>query len=167
MVFFKPEADKKGLELKRCSNLPGKMGVIYTDRNKILSVLTNLIKNALKFTSEGFVEFGSGFCGNDLCLYVRDSGIGIPDDKLDAIFERFVQADMAYSKGYEGSGLGLSIAKSYIEALGGTISVKSQVGEGTIFWVTMEYNPAENGNGRDMERTWPACPCQSGASHRS
>jgi PAS domain S-box-containing protein len=143
--FFKPEAENKGLQLIACNNLPVPGSIIYTDKSKLQSILVNLIKNALKFTREGFVEFGAGIKDNSLCLYVKDSGIGIPGDKLEKIFDRFVQADMTYSKAYEGSGLGLSLVRSYIDALGGTISVKSQVGQGTVFKITLAYTLAENG----------------------
>ena len=164
-AFFKPEAESKGLELKCGYYLPDGMGLIYTDKTKILSVLTNLIKNALKFTKEGFVEFGAGFSGNELCMYVKDSGIGIPGDKLDTVFDRFVQAEMDYSKNYEGSGLGLAIAKSYIESLGGTISVKSEVDKGTVFSVSLDYNPVEPVNNKIEDIAHPVCPCQSGNGH--
>lgn len=111
--FFKPEAEKKGLSFVLVNELKSKALNIETDKNKMGSVVANLIKNAIKFTSEGSVEFGCKTENNRLIFFVKDTGIGIPSNRLSAIFQRFVQADLSISRPYEGVGLGLSIAKSY------------------------------------------------------
>ena len=113
---------------------------INTDENKLESILTNLIKNAFKFTKTGKIEFGCSVSGNLLTFFVKDTGTGIPKEKLNAIFQRFVQADNSTTKPYEGSGLGLSIAAEYARMLGGKIRVESEEGTGSTFWFEMNYN---------------------------
>lgn len=135
--FFLPEAEKKGLdfvlELPKNSN----NHFFSTDNYKVNSIINNLIKNALKFTKKGKITFGYSFTENGLEIFVRDTGMGIPENKQKSIFNYFVQADISTTRGYEGSGLGLSITKGYVEMLKGTISMKSAVGEGTSFWVQL------------------------------
>jgi PAS domain S-box-containing protein len=131
--FFKPEAEEKGLELKLRNDLKGGRIIIETDKNKLGSVIANLLKNAIKFTSNGFVEFGCKIENEILTYYVKDTGMGIPSTRLTSIFHRFVQADLSITRPYEGVGLGLSIAKSYAELLGGKIEVESEEGVGSTF----------------------------------
>lgn len=133
--FFKPEATRKNLEFSYTNRIKPDKYVIHSDQVKIYSILTNLIKNALKYTNEGFVKYDCSVNGNELCFSVSDSGIGLPDDKLEIIFERFVQADASRMRKFEGSGLGLSITKAYVEILEGTIQVKSKVDAGSTFTV--------------------------------
>lgn len=133
--FFKPEATRKNLEFSYTNRIKPDKYVIHSDQVKIYSILTNLIKNALKYTNEGFVKYDCSVNGNELCFSVSDSGIGLPDDKLEIIFERFVQADASRMRKFEGSGLGLSITKAYVEILEGTIQVKSKVDVGSTFTV--------------------------------
>ena len=131
--FFEPAAREKGLKLFKKEH-PEKLSFkLYTDRHKLESILTNFIRNAVKFTEEGFVEFGYTATEGELRFFVMDSGIGIPQERLDAVFDRFVQADMAISSPYEGSGLGLSIAGAYAEMLGARIAVRSEPGKGSTF----------------------------------
>ncbi len=143
LEFFRLDAEKKGLVLKLRNDLPEKNKTIYTDKAKLISILSNLIKNSIKFTSKGIVEFGAGLKRNQLIFYVKDTGIGIPEEKIKVVFDRFVQADTNIAKPYEGSGLGLAIAKSYTELLGGKISVESEVGRGTNFIVMLSYHPGD------------------------
>ncbi|MDP4845321.1 MAG: response regulator, partial [Salibacteraceae bacterium] len=101
-------------------------------------IISNLIRNAFKFTKEGGVtvfydEIDQKEGTTILKITVSDTGIGIPEDRLNEVFERFTQVESGYTKNFEGSGLGLSIAKSLVSMQGGTISVKSIVGEGTAF----------------------------------
>lgn len=133
--FFKPEATRKNLEFSYTNRIKPDKYVIHSDQVKIYSILTNLIKNALKYTNEGFVKYDCSVNGNELCFSVSDSGIGLPDDKLEIIFERFVQADTSRMRKFEGSGLGLSITKAYVEILEGTLQVKSKVDAGSTFTV--------------------------------
>jgi hypothetical protein len=131
--FYKPEAERKGLTFKLENSLTGEKISIETDKNKIGSIISNLLKNAIKFTQAGYVKFGCIMEKNILTFYVRDTGMGIPSDRFSAIFHRFVQADLSISRPYEGVGLGLSIAKSYAELLGGKIEVESEEGVGSTF----------------------------------
>lgn len=144
-AFFKPEVENKGVQLIYKNALPNKKAIINTDTGKFNSILTNLIKNAIKFTKEGSVEFGYVKKDNFLEFYVKDTGIGIPKDRLQAIFDRFVQADIGLSRSFEGVGLGLSITKAYLEMIGGKIWVKSEVGKGSQFYFTIPYNFNSNG----------------------
>jgi PAS domain S-box-containing protein len=135
--FFSSEANQKGLSLTLNSTLSPEDAVITTDQDKLFSILTNLIKNALKFTKRGSVEFGCCLKDDKYEFFVKDTGIGIPNDKRSIIFERFMQADTGLSRGFEGAGLGLSIAKAYVEMLGGEIWLESEMGIGSCFYFTI------------------------------
>jgi PAS domain S-box-containing protein len=139
--FFKPETEKKGLKFIFKIDLPPKEAIIKTDNEKVYGVLTNIIKNAIKFTYDGSIEFGYKKKGEYLEFYVQDTGIGIPHNQKEIIFERFRQGSESNTRGYEGSGLGLSIAKSYVEILGGEIWVESDESKGSTFYFTLPYNP--------------------------
>jgi hypothetical protein len=132
--FYKRDAESKGLRLVLSKDNWTKPYTIATDREKLNSILSNLIKNALKFTHEGDVEFGYLIKGDFIEFHVKDTGIGIPENRKQAIFERFVQADISHSRPYEGAGLGLSISKAFVEMLGGKIWVESFPGNGTTFF---------------------------------
>ena len=141
--FFDREAKAKGLELIYNPALSDKDALIVSDKQKLESILTNLIKNAIKFTKNGNISFGcllkkeKNF--NGLEFYVKDSGIGIPSDRINAIFNRFEQADIEDSQVFEGSGLGLAISKSYVKMLGGNIRVTSEEGIGSTFVFSIPY----------------------------
>lgn len=137
--FFKPEADRKNLDLILKTNLIDDNFVIESDRYKIESIITNLVKNAIKFTNTGYVELSADISGNEIVIAVKDTGIGISKSLHNSIFDRFVQADISYNKPYEGVGLGLSIASSYATILGGRITVDSEEGKGSIFKFTMPF----------------------------
>jgi hypothetical protein len=150
-TFFKPEAEAKGINLSFKNPLSAKEATIKTDREKVYAILVNLVKNAIKYTHEGSIEFGYDVVETDqtaetrhalslLQFYVKDTGIGIPKDRQEAIFERFIQADIFDKMAYQGAGLGLSISKSYVEMLGGKIWVKSSTGSGSTFYFTLPYN---------------------------
>ncbi len=138
--FFKPEANLKGLQLIFKTGLPAKKAIINTDNEKVYGILTNLIKNAIKFTYEGSIEFGYKEKEEYLEFFVKDTGVGIPLSQQQIIFERFRQGSESHNRGYEGSGLGLSIANSYVEMLGGKIWVESEEGIGSSFYFTIPYN---------------------------
>lgn len=114
-----------------------------TDPVRLRQVLTNLLSNAVKFTPEGFIELGYKLNPQknrpNIEFYLKDSGIGIKEDKLDLIFERFRQVDDSQSRKYGGTGLGLAISKRLVELLGGTIWVKSKPGKGSVFYFTIPY----------------------------
>jgi PAS domain S-box-containing protein len=138
--FFKPQVEKKRMQLFINNTLPAKEAIINTDSEKFYSILTNLVKNAIKFSEEGAIEIGYNKKGDNLEFYVKDTGIGIPKDRQEAIFERFIQADIADKMARQGAGLGLSITKAFVEMLGGKIWVESEEGIGSTFYFTLPYN---------------------------
>lgn len=143
-TFFKPEAEDKGLNLFVKNSLPNKEEMLYTDREKLYAVLTNLVKNAIKFTRKGEIEIGCTLKGSFLEFYVKDTGIGIPKDRQHAIFERFIQADIEDRMAFQGAGLGLSISKAYLKMLGGKIWVESEEDKGSTFYFTLPYDINKN-----------------------
>jgi signal transduction histidine kinase/CheY-like chemotaxis protein len=138
--FFKPEATNKKLLLNLTLPKGENHISINTDREKLYAVLSNLIKNALKFTNIGGIDFGYTLKENCLEFYIMDTGIGIPKNRQTAIFERFIQADISDELVFDGSGLGLSISKSYVEMLGGEIWVESIENQGSQFFFTIPIN---------------------------
>ena len=134
--FFKLEAEEKGLAFNGITNPKFKKN-IRTDRDKLYAILANLIKNAIKYTHAGQIEFGFNGKRSSVVFYVTDTGIGIAQDKRELVFDRFMQADISYARKYEGAGLGLSIAKAFVESLGGKIWVESEVGKGSTFYVSI------------------------------
>ena len=134
---FRKETQVKGLKFDVSLEVSEDVSTIKTDRRKLESILTNLIKNAIKFTEKGGIEIGDYQDDDSLVIYVKDSGRGIPHDRFDAIFERFVQADISLTRTHEGSGLGLAIVKAYLDAMGGKIWLKSEVGLGSTFHVSL------------------------------
>jgi signal transduction histidine kinase len=162
--FFKPEVKEKGMHFYFRNNLPPKATVIKSDGEKIYAILTNLVKNAIKFTESGYIEFGcgqtlqTGESPNDtveirhalspqsLTFFVKDTGIGIPREQLELVFDRFRQSNESLNRKYEGTGLGLSISKAYVEMLGGKIWLKSKLGKGTTIYFTIPYDVATEEN---------------------
>jgi signal transduction histidine kinase len=140
-TFLKPEIEKKGLQFFYKNALPPNEAIIKTDREKIYAILTNLVKNAVKYTNEGSIEFGYEKKEKDLEFYIKDTGIGVAENRQDAIFERFIQADISDKHAFQGAGLGLSIAKAYVEMLGGKIWLESNhERKGSTFYFTIPYN---------------------------
>ncbi|MCX6288039.1 MAG: PAS domain S-box protein [Bacteroidetes bacterium] len=139
-AFFKPEAERKGIQLSVKNNFMSKEAIICTDREKIYAILTNLVGNAIKFTCQGTIELGYEKKDKFLEFFVKDTGVGIHRDQTEIIFERFRQGNDLITRPYEGTGLGLSISKAYVEMLGGKIWVESELGKGSIFYFTIPYN---------------------------
>ncbi|NOR74121.1 MAG: PAS domain S-box protein [Draconibacterium sp.] len=139
-VFFKSEAEKKGIQLLYKGELSGQETIIKTDELKLNSILTNLIKNAIKYSHKGSIKIGCKGKDNELEFFVKDNGIGVPKNRQKAIFNRFEQADIEDTKVYEGSGLGLAISKAYVEMLGGKIWLESEEGVGSTFYFTLPFN---------------------------
>jgi CheY-like chemotaxis protein len=145
-TFFKPEVEGKGMQLSFSNSLPSREVTLKTDREKVYAILANLVKNAIKYSEKGSIEFGYVKKAGFLEFYVKDTGIGIPKDRQEAIFERFLQADIADKMARQGAGLGLSISKAYVEMLGGNIWVESEEGNlpagkagGSVFYFTLPY----------------------------
>ena len=129
---FKPLADEKNIILKYNPKIYDEEIIIVTDGYKLFQSLKNLISNAIKFTREGQVEFG--FCLLDkIQFYVSDTGIGIGKEHQLNIFSSFYQAESSSTQRYDGTGLGLTIARAYIELLGGKIWFSSEPGKGSLF----------------------------------
>ena len=138
--FFKPEVQKKGMQLFFQNGLQSEEAVIHSDREKLYAILANLVKNAINYSDTGSIEFGYTLKDRYLLFFIKDTGIGIPDDKKEAIFDRFIQADISDKRAFQGAGLGLAISKSYVEMLGGNIWVESDEGIGSTFYFTIPYN---------------------------
>lgn len=138
---FEAEANTKGIQLEVNDNMVELEGQINTDHAKVHSILTNLIKNAIKYTNVGKIVVGCERKEEFIELYIEDTGIGIPKSRQVAIFNRFEQADIEDVKAMEGSGLGLAITKAYVEMLGGKIWVKSEEKSGSTFYFTIPWSP--------------------------
>ena len=146
-TFFKPEVEAKGMKLSCIKSLPSETSIIETDREKIFAILINLVKNAIKYSHEGFIEFGYVKKEGFLEFFVKDTGIGIPKDRQEDVFERFIQADITDKMAKQGAGLGLSISRAFVEMLGGSIWVDSEEGKGSTFYFTIPYEAANEPNG--------------------
>ena len=142
-TFFKPETTQKGIQLRYKNALPADKAIISTDREKIYTILTNLVNNAIKFTISGDIEFGYEKKGNYLEFYVKDSGLGILQGQKEFIFEMFRQGSESLNRSYEGAGLGLSISKAFVKMLGGKIWVESDFGIGSTFYFTIPCQPEQ------------------------
>jgi PAS domain S-box-containing protein len=140
VLFFTPESEIRGIDLRLNVDLPSYEFNIETDKTKLAQIITNLIKNALKFTRRGgYIEIGCNLRNvSNLYFYVKDSGAGIKKELQDKIFERFRQGDN--SKEIEGVGLGLAISKAYVELLGGNIGIDSKPGKGSVFFFTLPFS---------------------------
>jgi signal transduction histidine kinase/CheY-like chemotaxis protein len=139
--LFEPEASRKGLEL--LISVPLSLPMVKTDPVRIRQILTNLAGNAIKFTERGEIvvrveHIRTTATKVRLRISVEDTGIGIPPDRLDAIFTSFTQADGSTTRRYGGTGLGLTISRTLVELIGGTLSVDSQIGRGSRFKIELE-----------------------------
>ncbi|MDO3378005.1 PAS domain-containing hybrid sensor histidine kinase/response regulator [Geoalkalibacter halelectricus] len=134
--LFELSAREKGLKLKMdvASEIPA---IVMGDPDRLGQVLVNLLGNAIKFTPQGEVHLSVRAQGDFLEFSVADTGIGIPDEKQDLLFQSFSQADSSLTRRYGGSGLGLAISKGLVELMGGTISARSKAGEGSVFMFTV------------------------------
>jgi signal transduction histidine kinase len=150
-----PEASAKGLglALEYASDTPANL---MGDAARIRQVLLNLIGNAIKFTESGGVTVAVECVERtaeeaSLVLRVRDTGIGIPADKLDLVFDKFTQADGSMTRRYGGTGLGLTLVKQLVELMGGSIGVESRLGVGTTFGVALQLPLAQAGPAREEQ----------------
>ncbi len=153
VVLFSAISQKKGLKLS-CNMDPQLPELLLGDVGRIRQILTNLVNNALKFTEQGEILVSAILKKQDeasieLYVEVTDSGIGIPVDAQDLIFERFSQADGEMNRKFGGTGLGLTIVRQLVELMGGTIGLTSQPGQGSCFWLTVRLqktHPEQTGS---------------------
>lgn len=150
--FYSNEVAKKDVTLEISNQIKEKSNIIVTDKTKLESILTNFVKNAIKFTSQGFIEIGVYSPPGKIVFYVKDSGIGIPEKRKKAIFDRFVQADLDITKPHEGSGLGLSIARGYAQLLGGNVWLESEEDKGSTFFFSLPFKTALEQPKREPEK---------------
>jgi signal transduction histidine kinase len=125
-------AVERGLAFE--SRVPPELPIAYGDAKRIRQCLMNLAGNALKFTRQGRVEITVEQQGDELIYRVVDTGIGIPKDELEKVFDEFRQVDATVTREFGGTGLGLSITRRFIEMHGGRIGVESEPGRGSMFW---------------------------------
>ncbi len=146
--IYRPICENKGVELVIENQLDGNVE-IFTDQVRLNQILFNLVSNAVKFTPSGCVRLHAEleqFYGADnsvLVVEISDTGIGIESDKLDEMFEPFVQEEATTTREYGGSGLGLTIVKNLVDMLDGDVQVRSQKGQGTTFVVTLPVKDRE------------------------
>lgn len=149
VAAIQPQAHDKGLNV-RCRVDPGIPIKLMGDPNRLRQIVLNMLTNAVKFTSSGEVVIESKNIAKDdgvlLRFTVADTGIGIPKEKCDRIFNAYQQADVSVSRNYGGTGLGLAICKSLVEMMGGSIGVDSVPGVGTKFWFEIPYGSYVKGH---------------------
>jgi signal transduction histidine kinase/DNA-binding response OmpR family regulator len=161
--LLKPIASRKSVILDSIvsSTIPER---IMGDPARLQQIINNLVSNAIKFTEEGYVRIDVNSGKNDLSepemhIYIEDTGIGIPKDKQEIIFQKFTQADVSTTRKYGGTGLGLSICKELVEKMGGTIGVDSIEGKGTTFYVKIPIEVAtakdDEGHHKEENKTAP------------
>jgi hypothetical protein len=139
-----PLADAKGIQV--ATAIEPDIDRIYSDQRRTEQIILNLLSNAVKFTDRGEITIACRRAHDSAVITVADTGIGIDSKHLDDIFKPFRQADSTLARMHEGTGLGLSISKRLMERLGGTISVKSALGEGSTFTVVL---PSEQESRRE------------------
>lgn len=141
VASFESKAKEKGLELRiKC---PKEKIDIYVDEDKVIQLFTNLVDNAVKFTSEGFIEISAQEKENSIECAVADTGIGVPEEYIEAVFGKFKQLGRTGGPGEKGTGLGLSIVKGIVELHKGKIWVQSEVGKGTKFTFSLPILSSE------------------------
>ena len=145
VVMLEPDIAASGNELVvHCED---SLGVLRSDRTKLRQILANLLNNAGKFTDQGTISFSTATYERDRKTWfeftIRDTGIGIPEDKISRLFEAFTQEDESTTRKYGGTGLGLAICKNYCELLGGRIEIESEHGVGTTFSVHIPSGVAQ------------------------
>jgi signal transduction histidine kinase/CheY-like chemotaxis protein len=150
-----PKAHEKGLEMN-CMVAPQVPSLLRGDPGRLRQILTNLINNAIKFTDAGEVSLVVSLQSDGektvvLRFEVKDTGIGIPEDRMDCLFRSFSQGDVSTTRRFGGTGLGLAISKNLSEMMGGTIGVESKEGQGATFWFTAALDRQERSNGQRLQ----------------
>jgi PAS domain S-box-containing protein len=144
---FKKRNGKEDIQLKIEQPLNYENIQIKTDKVKLKQILINLLSNAFKFTLEGSITYGYKIEKNNFVFYVKDTGIGIPEEKFKYIFERFIQLNQLPKKNIGGTGLGLSIVEGLVQLLGGKVWLESELGKGTTFYFTLAFDEFDKGFG--------------------
>jgi signal transduction histidine kinase/ActR/RegA family two-component response regulator len=155
--LFTPQAAAKDLVLRLEDTTPP--GLLVTlDPDRLRQVLLNLVGNAVKFTAEGQVTLSAAYdeATERLSIEVRDTGPGIPPDRVDRLFKRFSQVDGSLTRGHGGTGLGLAICKGIVEAMGGEIGAASVVGEGSRFFLSVPAPRAQTATAEVVAEREPA-----------
>ncbi len=142
LALFWERARSKGLDLAAHID-PATPALIETDATRLRQVVGNLVNNAIKFTEVGAVMVQVAPNGKGLRIAVRDTGVGIPKEKIPGLFEAFTQADQSTTRKYGGTGLGLAISRKLVEALGGRLFATSEVGKGSVFAFDMPIKVLE------------------------
>ncbi|MBC7222671.1 MAG: PAS domain-containing sensor histidine kinase, partial [Anaerolineae bacterium] len=147
---LRPQAERAGLEIS--FDLPADLPLVQADLERVRQVVLNLVHNAIKFTpAGGRIHIAARQVGAEVQVSVADTGIGIPPEELDRIFERFYKADRARSRG--GTGLGLAIAKHVVQAHGGRIWAESAEGRGSTFFFTLPVAPSQTESAKSAPRS--------------
>jgi signal transduction histidine kinase len=134
-----PSVDKKGLRLSVhiANEIPA---VMRADQEKIRMVLLALLSNSIKFTNEGAIDINIDFASQDqVRVALIDTGIGIAEEGISKLFQPFVQVDGTIRRQYGGAGLGLFLARQFVQIMSGEINVKSEPGAGSVFWFTFKF----------------------------
>lgn len=143
ITFFNMEKsalDKEHIAIRLNLANKNRQFSLMTDERKLRQTMINLIENALKYTNEGSVETGYDIFDQKIRFFVKDSGIGFPQEKLDVLFQRFRQHDESQTRQYGGVGLGLTLSKKFVELMGGEMWAESVPGKGSTFFFTVPYN---------------------------
>lgn len=127
---------EKSAMIQVLKEIPPEECILFTDRNRLMQVISNFMTNAVKFTDEGSITLGYERRADELYFYVKDTGSGIEADKVEHVFERFMRVD----QNKKGTGLGLAICQMIVRKLGGNIGVESEYGKGSNFWFTLPLN---------------------------
>ena len=138
-----PKARNANLAFYCNTRLPDNKAIILSDRNRILTILSNLVENSLKFTTHGYIEIGYVLVGKKIKMYVSDTGVGIEPEFRNKIFNKFAKNTNEVSVNINGLGLGLAICKENTRLIGGEITVDSTPGQGTTFYISIPYNTEE------------------------
>ena len=134
------QKNNKKIDIRLSKGFDSEEFFVYTDPYRFKQILNNMLANAYKFTEKGFIEFGFRIKNDkNILFYVRDTGIGIPTEKINHIFEPFGQVEETLSKNLSGAGLGLAISKKLVGMLGGELWVESTPKEGSTFYFTLPY----------------------------
>lgn len=149
---LKNEKGKDEVVIECNTALPDDESYLMVDEVRFRQILSNLLENAIKFTSKGKIEFGYTLEGSEIKFYVSDSGIGISEEKQRLIFERFRQVEESHTRQFGGTGLGLSIARGIVELFGGKIWLESKIDIGSTFYFTLPYDKGiSEGKALDIE----------------